>query len=122
MKKLIKSLIKIFFVIVMPLISVALLFTFTMAKATTTVINTLGACVEEPFPITGIVLITVSTFILAVIVSKYLHYVHMLHKVTIEFLPMVGVGMGFDKDFKRVPSVHILLPLCALEITQHSKR
>ena len=106
----------------MPLISVALLFTFTMAKATTTVISTLGACVEEPFPITGIVLITVSTFILAVIVSKYLHYVHMLPKVTIEFLPMVGVGMGFDKDFKRVPSVHILLPLCALEITQHSKR
>ena len=122
MKKLIKSLIKIFFVIVMPVVSLMLLFTFIMAKATTTVINTLGASVEEPFPITGIVLITVSTFILAVIVGRYLHYVHMLPKVTIEFLPMVGIGMGFDKDFKRVPSVHILLPFCALEITQNLKR
>ena len=122
MKKLIKSLIKIFFVIVMPAVSLVLLFTFTMAKATTTVINTLGGCVAEPFPITGIILMTVSTFILAVIVSKYLHYVHMLPKVTVEFLPVIGIGIGLDKSYKRNLGVVIILPFCALEISQHSKK
>ena len=109
MKKLIKSLIKIFFVVVMPVVSMALLFVTTLSKSA-----------ENPFPIAGIILIVMCTCILAIIVSKYLHYVHMLPKVDIEFLPLFGFGIGLDRGHnKKLVDIIVFIPFVSFEIKQH---
>lgn len=109
MKKFLRSLIKIVFVVLQPILA-----TVTLAAI---VFN--DGFIYTPLVSLGLVLSYFTVLILAVIVYHYLPRVHMLPKFDIEFLPLVGIGIGVDlgyhgKDF----SVIIFIPFVSLEIKQ----
>ena len=109
MKKFLRSLIKIISVVVQPILA-----TVTFAAI---VFN--DGFISTPLVWTGLILSYFTVLILAIIVYYYLPRVSMLPKFDIEFLPLVGIGIGVDlgyhgKDF----SVIIFIPFVSLEIKQ----
>jgi hypothetical protein len=109
MKKFLRSLIKIIFVVVQPILA-----TVTLAAI---VFN--DGFISTPLVWTGLVLSYFTVLILAVIVYNYLPKVSMLPKFDIEFLPLVGIGIGVDLGYNgKDMSVIIFIPFVSLEIKQ----
>ncbi len=110
MKKFLRSLIKIVFVVLQPILA-----TVTLAAI---VFN--DGFISTPLVWTGLVLSYFTVMILAVVLYYYLPKVHMLPKFHIEFLPLFGIGIGFDYGYQKTDiSVIIFIPFMSLEIKQH---
>lgn len=109
-KKILRSIIKIVFVVVSPILA-----TITLAAI---VFN--DGFISTPLVWSGLVLSYFTVIILAVVVYNYLPKVYMLPKFNIEFLPLIGFGIGLDRGhLGKDINVIVFIPFVSLEIKQH---
>jgi len=108
-KRILRSIIKIVFVVVSPILA-----TVTLAAI---VFN--DGFISTPLVWSGLILSYFTVMILAVIVYNYLPKVHMLPKFNIEILPLIGFGIGLDYGYNgRDVAVIVFIPFVSLEIKQ----
>jgi hypothetical protein len=102
MKKAIKYLIKLLFVIIIPLL--AILMTYFEYEYLQTM-NSIASVIY--------ILIIIGIFLNVYIFSNLMHTVKLLPDINCQFIPLIGFGAGYDLDGGKII---ILIPFCAIEI------
>lgn len=112
MKHTLKYLVKLLFVIILPLMVSIAAITLLISNYSYTV--PLFTVYEVAF----IIILLVGTLFNAIFYSIVMSKTRLLPEIKIEYMPMIGLGVGVDLK-SRIPTLAIMAPLCVIEIRPH---
>ena len=112
MKHTLKYLVKLLFVIILPLMVSIAAITLLISNYSYTV--PLFTVYEVAF----IIILLVGTLFNAIFYSIVMSKTRLLPEIKIEYMPMIGLGVGIDLK-SRIPTLAIMAPLCVIEIRPH---
>ena len=108
MKKLIKSLIKILFVIILPVVYSIICYHWIVSE-------------NLVLPVLAMIIIGILIIANAVFYYSFMSNTKMFRGVIVEFTPVIGLALGFDRAYY-THKIIILIPFCLLEITTWNKK
>ena len=107
MKKLIKSLIKILFVIILPVVYSIICYHWIVSE-------------NLVLPVLAMIIIGILIIANAVFYYSFMSNTKMFRGVIVEFTPVIGLALGFDRAYYTHKLI-VLLPFTVIEITTWKK-